>query len=343
MKSHSEQDGGNGPAKGLDAGGVAIVAVTREVPGSLAIHVPGVRVELRPGPLERMTRAALLEHVRGAHVIVSMFSDRVDAEMLDAAGPQLRGVCNLAVGFENIDLKECARRGVAVSNTPNAVTEGTADLAWMLILAVARRLIEGDEFARSGAWERHGPLSMSQFLGLDLTGRTLLIVGAGRIGYATALRSLGWGMQVLYTARSRHWEFELAPLAARRVELDEGLRAADVVSIHTPLTDQTRHLIGERELSLLKPTAILVNTSRGPVVDEDALVRALEAKQLWGAGLDVFEHEPRVHEGLRRMKNVVMMPHVGSAATKYRAMMTEMVSENASAMLAGREPPNRVV
>lgn len=316
----------------------AVVVVTRET--VKPIMVAGA--EVRQGPKERRSRADLLAAVRGAGVVVTMFSDRVDAEFLDAAGEGLKGVCNFAVGFENIDLAECRRRGVQVTNTPHAVTEGTADMAWLLIMATARRLVEADRYARSGEWARRGPLSMADFMGLDLTGRTLLIVGAGRIGYATALRSLGWGMRVLYVARSRHWEFELAPVAARRVNLEEGLRAADVVSVHTPLTPETRHLINRERLGLMKETAILVNTARGPVVDEAALADALKAGKLWGAGLDVFEREPEIHPELVKLDKVVMAPHIGSAERRYREMMCDMVGANAAAILAGEEPPNRV-
>lgn len=316
----------------------AVVVVTRRVPGE--VRVPGAEVRVLS---ERgMTREALLRGVRGASVVVSMFSDRIDGEFLEAAGGSLKGVCNFAVGYDNIDLEACRRRGVMVTNTPHAVTEGTADLAWALILAVARRLVEADRFARSAEYAARGPLGITEFLGADLTGRTLLIVGAGRIGYATALRSIGWGMRVLYAARTRHIDFELAPLAARRVELDEGMREADVVSIHTPLTAETRHLIDARRLALMKPGAIIINTARGPIIDEAALVRVLQERKIWGAGLDVFEDEPRVHPGLIELDNCVLAPHIGSAETKYRLLMTEMVSEAAAAILAGREPANRI-
>jgi len=304
------------------------------------VHVPDSIVI--DGPQERPTREQVLQLVRGADAIVTMFSDRVDAEFLDAAGPQLKAVANFAVGFENIDVSLCSARGVVATNTPNAVTEGTADLAWLLVLATARRLIEADRYARSQDYPARGALAMNDFLGTDLTGRTLLIVGAGRIGFATAMRSLGWGMRVLYTARSRHWDFELAPLAAKRVSLEDGLREADVVSIHCPLTEETRHLIDAAKLALLKPTAILVNTARGPIVDEQALVDALKAGRLFGAGLDVFEREPTVHPDLIAMDNVTLTPHIGSAERKYREMMTEMVSANIAAVFAGREPPNRL-
>jgi glyoxylate reductase len=292
--------------------------------------------------MRALPRPALLEHVRGASAVVTWVSERVDAEFLDACGPTLRAVCNFAVGTDNIDLPECRRRGVIVTNTPGAVTEGTANLAWALILAVARRVAEGDRYVRSGRFAAEGPLAPAEFLGLDITGRDLLIVGAGRIGYATALRGLGFGMRPLYVARSQHLEFEMAPLCASRVELDEGLARAGVVSIHTPLTPDTRGLINARRLALMRPTAILVNTARGPIVDEAALVDALQRRQIWGAGLDVYEREPALHPGLAELDNCVLTPHVGSGEEKYRRLMGEMAFASARAALEGREPPNRV-
>lgn len=314
------------------------VLVTRAVPGVL--DVPGASVRVLGETLP--DRRAVLDAMPGVGVLVSMFTDRVDDELLDAAGGSLRGVCQYAVGTDNIDLDACKRRGVVVTNTPDAVTEGTADLAWALLLAVARRVVEADAYARSEAYPANGPLGMGDFLGADLTGRTLLIVGAGRIGRAVALRSIGWGMRVLYVARSRKWDMELAPLAGRRVELDEGLALADVVSLHTPLTPDTRHLIDARRLGLMKPNAILINTARGPVVDEAALAAVLHDGFIWGAGLDVFEREPVIHEGLLKARNVVLTPHIGSAERRYREMMTAMVAANARAILDGHEPPNRV-
>jgi glyoxylate reductase len=315
-----------------------IIAIARELPGRF--EVPGA--EIKVATKDALPRDRFLEFVRGATVIVTWVSEKVDREVLDAAGPQLKAVCNFAVGTDNIDLAACRERKVLVTNTPDAVTEGTADMTWALLLAVARRLIPADRFARSAAYASRGPLGPVEFLGTDLTGRTLLIVGAGRIGRAVALRSIGWGMRVLYVARTRHWDFELAPLAARRVTLDEGLREADVVSIHAPLTPETRHLIDARGLALMKPTAILINTARGPIVDEAALAAALKSGRLFGAGLDVFEREPIVHADLLPLENVVMAPHIGSAAARFREAMTEMVRDNAAAVLEGRRPPNLV-
>ncbi len=316
-----------------------IVAVCRALPGT--IDIPSA--QLRLAGEAALPRSQLLEHVRGATILITWVSERVDAEVLDAAGPQLRAVCNFAVGTDNIDLKACQSRSITVTNTPNAVTEGTADLAWMLVLAVARRLIEADRFARSPEYAARGPLGPTELVGQDLTGKTLLIIGAGRIGYAVASRAKAWGMPILYVARSQHVEFELAPLAARRVTLEEGLPLADVVSIHCPLTPETRGLINARTLALMKPSAILINTARGPIVDESALVEALQARRLYGAGLDVFEREPQVHPGLLPMTNVVLTPHIGSGAARFRSMMTDMACANARAVLAGQQPPNRVV
>lgn len=322
-----------------------LVVVTRTTPGEVRAPVgrdgrPIAQVRLLGDGAA--TREALLRGVRGATAIITMFHDRVDAELLGAAGPGLRAVINHAVGYDNIDVAACRARGVAVCNTPDAVTEGTANLALLLMLACARQLIANDRFARGGAWAAHGVLGMHERLGLELAGRMLLIVGAGRIGHATAMRGHALGMRCLYVARSRKVMFELGPLCARRVELEEGLREADVVSVHTPLTAETRHLIGARELGLMKDEAILINTSRGPVIDEAALVTALEAGKLWGVGLDVFEFEPRVSAGLAGCERVVMTPHVGSAERRYRAMMTAMCAEAAWAAVRGEEPQNRV-
>lgn len=318
-----------------------ILAIARKLPGR--IELPGgVQADIRLGPEATSSRADLLALARGATILITWVSEKVDAELLDAAGPQLKAVCNFAVGVDNIDLKACRERKIQVTNTPDAVTEGTADMAWTLLLAVARRLIPADRFARSPEYAKRGPLGPTEFIGVDLTGRTLLIVGAGRIGRAMALRSIGWGMRVLYVARSRHWDFELAPLAAERVSLDEGLAQADAVSIHTPLTPETRHLIGEKQLALMKPSAILINTARGPIVDEAALVQALKSKRLFGAGLDVFEQEPKVHPELIGLDNAVLTPHIGSAAIRFREAMTEMVLANAAAILEGKPPPNPV-
>ncbi|MCA9282320.1 MAG: D-glycerate dehydrogenase [Phycisphaerales bacterium] len=311
------------------------MCTTRPLPGDFA--VPGAAI--RTGP-ERgfASREELLAFVPGATAIASWVTERIDAELLDAAGPQLKIVANFAVGYDNIDVPACRARNVIVTNTPDAVTEGTADMAWALLLAAARRVGEGDRFARSGAWASHGSLGPVEFLGVPVAGQTLCIIGAGRIGYATALRSLGWGMRITYVARSRHANFEHAPLNARHVSLEDGLRTADFVSIHTPLTPQTKHLIGAKELALMKPTAVLINTSRGPVIDEAALADALKERKIFGAGLDVFEHEPKVNDRLKQLDNIAMTPHIGSGDTRCRNQMAALCAANIRAVLAGDKP-----
>lgn len=316
-----------------------LVVVTRAVPCD--VDVPGASIKT-VSSMRALPRSELLKFVRGAAIAVTWVSEKVNDEFLDACGPQLKGICNYAVGVDNIDLAACKKRNVIVTNTPHAVTEGTANMAWALLLAVARRIVEGDRYARSPQFGAEGPLAPAEFLGIDITGKKLLIVGAGRIGYATALRGLGFGMRVTYVARTPHHEFEMAPLCAERVALEEGLREADVVSLHTPLTPETRHLINAQSLSWMKPTAILINTARGPIVDEAALVDALREHRIHGAGLDVFEHEPKVHPGLLPLHNCVLMPHVGSGEEKYRRLMGTMAWANARAILSGKEPPNRV-
>lgn len=289
----------------------------------------------------RMPRDELLAAVAGMHGIVATPADvGVDAELFDAAGPQLVVVSNYAVGVDNVDLDEAARRGILVTNTPGAVTEPTADIAWLLLLGAARRVTEGARLVRSGRWKGIGP---TQLLGRRAVGRTLLIVGAGRIGRAVARRAAGWDMTILYNARTAHPEFEAPPVSARRVGLEDGLAEADFVSVHTPLTPETRHLVNAERLALMKPTAVLVNTARGAVVDEAALVDALTAGTIGAAGLDVFEAEPKVHPGLLELDNVFMLPHLGSATVEDRTWMMEIAVDNAIAALRGEAPEHRVV
>ncbi|MBT8486700.1 MAG: D-glycerate dehydrogenase [Phycisphaerae bacterium] len=318
------------------------ILITRPLPGDAVarFHAAG-HASVWQYPADRcMPRSELLTRCAGIHGLLATPMDvKIDAELFDAAGPQLVVVSNYAVGVDNIDLEEAARRGVAVGHTPGAVTEPTADVAWLLLLGAARRATEGTQLVRSGSWTGIAP---DQLLGERVVGKTLLIVGAGRIGYATARRSLGWNMKVLYHARSRHPEFEAPPLHATRVELDEGLAQADVVSIHTPLTAQTRHLFDADRLARLRPTAILVNTARGAVIDEAALVDALRTRRFAAAGLDVYENEPALHPGLTELDNVFMLPHLGSATREDRIWMMEIAVDNVVAALAGEAMPHRI-
>lgn len=283
-------------------------------------------------------RDELLTRIGGRHGILCLLSDRVDAELLDAAGPQLKGVANYAVGYDNVDLAEATRRGIPVTNTPGVLTETTADLAWTLMLAAARRVGEADRFVRSGAWDGWEPMQM---LGVDVQGKTLGIVGAGRIGSAVARRSQGFAMRVLYCDVQARPEMESA-CGARRVGIEDLLAESDFVSLHLPLTDSTRHLIDERALRLVKPTAVLVNTSRGAVIDEAALVAALRSGSIFAAGLDVYEDEPALKPGLAELDNVVLLPHVGSGSRETRANMAQMAAENLIAMLQGQRPESCV-
>jgi lactate dehydrogenase-like 2-hydroxyacid dehydrogenase len=280
-------------------------------------------------------RASLLADVAGAAALVSLLTDRVDAELLDAAGPELRIVANLAVGYDNVDVSACAARGIVVTNTPGVLDEATADLAFALVLASARRIVEADAFLRRGEpWTWRPDL----FVGLDISGgATLGIVGLGRIGLAVARRAQAFSMRVVATpARSAGAAAER--LGITTMPLPQLLIESDVVTLHCPLTPETRHLIGREELELMGPGSILVNTARGPIVDEAALAAALAAGTIAAAGLDVFEHEPQIHPDLLELPNVVLLPHIGSAGRATRDRMAALAIDNARAVLVG-EPP----
>ncbi len=297
----------------------------------------GAKVEILP-EIRDERRPRLLKAVRGAAGVIATLAERIDAELLDAAGGSLRIVANYAVGFDNIDLPACSERGVRVSNTPGVLTEATADLAWALILAAARRVIEGDALVRGGGWRGWEP---TQLLGLELNGATLGIVGAGRIGTAVAMRAVGFGMRVLY-CHPRENELLSHQLGARRAELDELCREADVLTLHVPMRPSNRHLIDKRRIASMKPGAILINTARGPVIDEAALVEALRGRRIAAAGLDVYEEEPRLAAGLSELPNVVLLPHLGSATEATRRRMSEMAANNVLAVLRGEPPPDAV-
>jgi glyoxylate reductase len=279
-----------------------------------------------------MPRDELLAAVPGVDGLVAMLVDRVDGELLDAAGPGLRVVANVAVGYDNVDVAACRERGVVVTNTPGVLTDATADIAMSLILMSTRGLGAAERRVRTGEPWRW---SLTTHLGSGLRGKTLGIVGPGAIGLATARRAKAFGMEVLLAGRSSPDPGAVDALAATVVDLESLLTASDVVSLHCPLTPATHHLIGAAQLRAMKPTAHLVNTSRGPVVDEAALVAALEAGEIAGAGLDVFEDEPRVHPGLLGRDDVVLLPHVGSATVETRTAMADLAVANVLAVLAG--------
>ncbi len=314
------------------------VLVTREIPA------PGLRVledagfEVTVLSKEPPGREELLEAVRGTSGILSILTEKIDAEVIDAAGEDLKVIANMAVGYDNVDVEAAKERGVVVTNTPGVLDETTADTAFMLLLAAARRLGEGERLVRSGGWDAWGPM---QLTGPDVWGKNLGVIGFGRIGQAVARRARGFGMRVSYTARSRKKEAE-DELDAGRLDLDTLLRESDFVSVHTPLTEDTHHLIGERELDIMKPEAVLVNTSRGPVVDEAALANALAHGSIFAAGLDVYEEEPKVHPKLLDLENVVLAPHIGSASVETRERMALMAAKDLAAVLKGRRPENPV-
>lgn len=281
----------------------------------------------------------IIEKVRNVDALVSLLSDKIDAEVFDAA-PKLKIVSQLAVGFDNIDITEATKRGIYVTNTPGVLTETTADFAWALLMAVARRVVEADKYVRSGQWRVGWHPSM--LLGRDVYGATIGIVGAGRIGQAVARRSKGFDMKILYYDVISRPELE-KELGAKRVDLDTLLRESDFVSIHVPLMKETYHLINAEKLKLMKKTAYLINNARGPVVDEKALYKVLKEGKIAGAGLDVFEQEPTPADNpLLKLDNVVVAPHISSASHETRSKMAEMVAENLVAFFEGRQPPNLV-
>ena len=282
-----------------------------------------------------MTREELLKQVQGAEILVTLLTEKVDSELLDAAGSQLKAVCNVAVGYNNIDVAACKARGVTVTNTPGVLTDATADIALALILMVTRRLAEGERVIRSKTPWQWG---MHYMLGTGVTNRVLGVVGVGAIGIATARRAKACGMSVVYHSRSEIDSKIASELGAKKVSLDELLSGSDVVSIHCPSNESTHHLIGAPQFKKMKPTAFLVNTARGPIVDEQALVDALKAKEIAGAGLDVFEFEPKINEGLLDRDDVVLIPHLGSATTETRDAMAMLAANNAVAIASGKSP-----
>ena len=312
------------------------VLVAREIPeAGLRVLEPFDTTVLHERPPER---DELLEAVRGVSGVLSTATETMDGEVMDAAGEDLRVIANMAVGYDNVDVEAADERDIIVTNTPGVLDETTADVAFMLLLAAARRLGEGERLLRAGGWEWWGP---KQLMGRDVWGKRLGIVGFGRIGQAVARRARGFGMEILYHNRSRKAEVE-REIEARYMHLDDLLEAADFVSIHTPLTPETTHLIGAAELDNMKPEAVLVNTSRGPVVDEAALADALAEGRIFAAGLDVYENEPEVHPRLLELDNVVLAPHIGSASVETRDRMAVLAAENLAAVLRGESPKTPV-
>jgi glyoxylate reductase len=298
------------------------------------------RFRVNINPLNRpLTHRELLGKVKGIDGLLCLLADRIDAEIIDAAEP-LKVIADYAVGYDNIDVAHATRKGIMVTNTPGVLTEATAELTWALLLAIARRIPEAERFLRAGRFSRTS-WSPTLMLGTDIHNKTIGIIGAGRIGQSVARKALGFDMKIVYTNRSPEPAFERAA-GAKRLPLHTLLRQADFICLHIPSTKETHHLIGRRELRMMKPTAYLINAARGPVVDEAALAEALKKRIIAGAALDVYEHEPRVHPGLLKLDNAVLMPHLGSATVETRDKMAVMAVTNLIAGLTGKRPPNLV-
>ncbi len=310
------------------------IFVTRPIPGvGIGLLEESVHEVEVNGEDRVLERGELLERIRGFDGVLTQMADRVDAEFLDAAGEGLKCVSNYAVGYNNFDVAEAKKRGVVCCNTPGVLTEATADIAWTLLMGVARRVYEGERMVREG---RFGVWSPTMLLGGDLVGKTLAVIGAGRIGYAVARRAMGWNMKVMYVSRSvkEDWERDFG---AEKVGLREALEGGDFVSVHVPLNEETTHLIGREELGWMKESAYLINTARGPVIDEKALVEVLQAGGIAGAGLDVYEEEPKLAEGLVDCENALLLPHLGSATIFTRSEMGRVAAENLIKVLNGED------
>lgn len=315
------------------------VFITRKIPEEGVNILKKVCQKVEVNPHDRpLTYDELLKESKGRDAMLTMLSDRMDARLIQEA-TNLKVIANYAVGYDNIDIKAATAKGVVVTNTPGVLTDSTADMAWALLFSVTRRIVEGDKLTRAGKFTGWAPMML---LGGGLVGKTLGIIGAGRIGTAMAMRSRGWNMRVLYMTQSRRNGVLEEMLGAKRVDLETLLKESDFISLHAPLSEKTKHLIGAKELSLMKRTAYLINTGRGAVIDEEALVHALRNKQIAGAGLDVYEEEPKLKPGLAELDNIVLAPHLGSATVETRTKMSIMAAENIIAVLNNQKPNNCV-
>jgi len=316
------------------------IYVTRKIPeiGIQILQEQNWDIYVHPDQLPP-SREELLKRVKGASAILSLLTDKIDKEVFDAAGPSLKIVANYAVGYDNIDVEEATKRGIIVTNTPGVLTDTTADFGWALLMATARRIVEADEYARSGKWKTWEPTLL---LGSDIHHKTLGIIGFGKIGKAVAKRAQGFDMNILYYDPIRADSETEKALNAQYVDLETLLKNSDFVIICAKLTPENRHMINKDRLKLMKPTAYLINIGRGAIVDEEALVWALKNKVIKGAGLDVFENEPKIHPELIKLKNVVLTPHIGSASKETREKMAIMAATSIVKVLNGETPENIV-
>ena len=314
------------------------VYVTRKLPKK-AMEMIDKECDMEVNPHDRvMTREELETAIQGIDGLLCLLTDKIDAELLDL-NPDLQVIANYAVGYNNIDIEACTERNILVSNTPGVLSDTTADFAWALLMATSRRIVEGDKFARAGKYNGWGPMLM---LGGDIYNKTLGIIGLGRIGKKVAKRASGFNMNKIYYNRTKLTSEEEKKFDVEYAEFEELLKTSDFISLHVPLTDSTRHLIGKKELEMMKKTAYLINTSRGPVIDESALADALKNNEIAGAGLDVYEEEPKIHPGLIDLDNVVLNPHIASASIDTRTKMGTMAAENLIVGLKGNKMPNLI-
>ncbi|MCF7918462.1 MAG: D-glycerate dehydrogenase [Candidatus Cloacimonetes bacterium] len=311
-----------------------IIFISRRLPEAMMEKLADY-FEICCNPQNRnLDHAELLAGAQKCDVMITMLADSIDREIL-ASNPRLKGVCNYAVGYNNIDVAAATELGIPVCNTPGVLTETTADLAWALLMSAARRIVESDRFTRAGKFTGWAPCLL---LGEDIYGKTLGIIGAGRIGEAVARRSCGFSMHILYTSHNRN-EYLENDLQAQKVELAELLQKSDFISLHVPYNEQTHHLIGKEELAMMKKTAVLINTARGQVIDESALIKALKEYQIAAAGLDVFYSEPEIPQEMRDLENIVIVPHIGSASLETRTRMAQLALDCARACIEHTMPP----
>jgi len=313
------------------------VFVTRRIPDE-GLELLKKEHEIEIFPYDRIpTKQEIIKGLKGKDGLLCLLSDPIDEDVISSQ-PNLKMIASYAVGYDNIDVKAATKRKIPISNTPGVLTDATSEMAWALLFSVARRIVEADKFARTGKFKGWAPMLM---MGQGVSNKTLGVIGAGRIGTAFALKSKGFNMNVLYVNDIINETLECG-LGAKKVDLPEVLKKSDYISLHVPLNKSTHHMIGEKELKMMKKTAVLINTSRGPIVDEKALVKALKEKWIFGAGLDVYEHEPTISKELTKLENVIIQPHSASATIETRTKMAIMAAENMMAGLKGEVPPNCV-
>jgi len=310
------------------------VYITRRIPDE-AIELLEEHFDVEINPEDRvLLKEELLEKVKGKDAVLCLITDNIDKEVFEAAGTQCKIFANYGVGYNNIDTAAATESGIIITNTPGVLDDATADLAWALLMAVSRRIVPADKFTRNGAFQAWDPM---MFLGRDITGKTLGLIGAGRIGSNFAKKAKAFDMKILYTSLKQNPKIE-SELGAVYVDKETLLKEADFVSLHVPLQPSTIHYIGEKEFSMMKKTSVIVNTSRGPVIDEKALVKALKQGEIWGAGLDVYENEPDIEQELLDMYNVVIVPHIASATMETRTNMGLIAARNIVKVLTGENP-----